>query len=302
MFKKNTLLFPLLLVSTIVHAQDDLLSILEKDAKAVKEPVIASFKGTRLINLHTIETLGKGSLDFRISHRFGDFSSNAYNFWGLDGPANIRLGLDYSLTDRFAFGIGRSSYGKMIDGFLKYRILRQTTDNAMPLSITGVAGMNITAERDATEAVTGINRYRYFPSRISYIFQLLMARKFNKNLTLQLSPVLIHYNLVTLTNDKNDLFAIALSGRYKVSKRTSITGEYIVRASHYTPVPDTYHNSASIGVDIETGGHVFQLFLSNSIAINEVQVIPYTSTSWNKGQIRIGFNISRVFALGGKRK
>lgn len=290
------------IIAAAAHAQDDLLKGLENEVKLEKEPVIASFKGTRLINLHTIETLGKGSLDFRISHRFGDFSSGSFNFWGLDGPANIRLGLDYSINNRLAIGIGRSSYGKMIDGFVKYRMLRQMTDNSMPISLTGLVSMNVTADKDATEAMTGVNKYHYFSSRISYMYQLLIARKFNDKLTLQLSPILIHYNLVTYTNDQNDMLAFAASGRFKVSKSISITGEYILRSSYYTAAKNLYHNSASLGVDIETGGHVFQLFLTNSIAINEVQVIPYTTTSWSKGQIRIGFNISRVFALGGKNK
>jgi hypothetical protein len=279
-------------------AQDDLLNSLEKEIPKKKPLTFASFKGTRLINLHTIETLGKGSLDFRISHRFGDFSSGSFNLWGLDGPATIRIGFDYSVTDRFTVGIGRSSFGKLFDGFLKYRILRQTMDNNMPISMTGVVSMNITGDKDPNKEVTGVDRYANFSSRISYMYQLMIARKFNKRLTLQLSTILIHYNMVTNLNDKNDMLSLAGSGRYKLSKSISLTGEFIGRITPYTAQQKLiYHNSASLGVDIETGGHVFQIFVTNSIPINEVQLIPYTTSSWSKGQVRLGFNISRVFGL-----
>jgi hypothetical protein len=296
---KKNFLFLLILLPFSLKAQDDLLNSLENELPKKKPLTIASFKGTRLINLHTIETLGKGSLDFRISHRFGDFSTGAFNWWGLDGPATIRIGFDYSISDRFTVGIGRSSYGKLFDGFLKYRILRQTTDNSMPVSVTGVVSMNITADKDPNKAVLGIDRYANFTSRMSYMYQVMVARKFNEHLTLQLSPIWIHYNLVNNLNDKNDMIALAGSGRYKVSRSISITGEYILRVTQYTPQQSLiYHNSASIGVDIETGGHVFQIFVTNSIPINEVQLIPYTTSSWTKGQVRLGFNISRVFGVG----
>jgi len=296
---KKKFLFLIFLLPFSLKAQDDLLNSLENELPKKKPLTIASFKGTRLINLHTIETLGKGSLDFRISHRFGDFSTGAFNWWGLDGPATIRIGFDYSVSDRFTVGIGRSSYGKLFDGFLKYRILRQTTDNSMPVSVTGVVSMNITADKDPNKSVLGIDRYANFSSRISYMYQLMVARKFTPRWTLQLSPILIHYNLVNNLNDKNDMVALAGSGRFKASRSISITGEYIMRVTQYTPQQSLiYHNSASIGVDIETGGHVFQIFVTNSIPMNEVQLVPFTTSSWTKGQIRLGFNISRVFGIG----
>jgi hypothetical protein len=283
-------------------AQDDLLNALEKEAPKKKELTHATFKGTRLIDFQTVETLGKGSLDFRISHRFGDFSTGAYNFYGLDGPATLRLGFDYSVTDRLTVGIGRSSYQKMFDGFVKYRILRQTQDNSMPISVTGIASMYITAQNDPTAAITGVNEYQFFSSRMSYMYQLLIARKFSSRLSIQIAPTLIHFNLVTYTTDKNDLLAMPISARYKFSKRFSLTCEYGLRITQYTANQKSYYNSASVGVDIETGGHVFQLFITNSSAINEIQTIPYTDSNWAKGQFRIGFNISRVFSLNKKNK
>ncbi|MDB5274567.1 MAG: hypothetical protein JWO58_2934 [Chitinophagaceae bacterium] len=302
MLKKIIFSFALLF-SLKGWAQDDLLRTLEKENPPTTDHTIASFKGTRLINLHTIETLGKGSLDFRISHRFGDFSTGTNNLWGLDGPATLRLGFDYSVTDRFTVGIGRSSYGKLIDGFLKYRILRQTNNEDVPISITGLATMNITTLIDPNKNITGVDQYQFFSSRISYLYQLMIARKFNQKLTLQIAPTLIHYNLVQNLNDKNDMFSLAGSGRFKITRSLSITGEYALRVTRYTVQQSTlYHNVASVGIDIETGGHVFQVFVTNATAINEVQAIPYTTTSWQKGEIRLGFNISRVFGIHAHKK
>ncbi len=284
-----------------LFGQGDLEKLLEENNTPKKQYVYSSFKGTRLIGLHTVETLGKGSLDFRISHRFGDFSSGAYNFFGLDGPANIRLGFDYSVTDNFTVGIGRSSLDKMFDSFLKYRLLRQTTDNSMPITLTLLASGNVIGLKNGSQALDGITQFDYFSDRLVYMFQAMVARKFTERLTVQLSPIFIHYNLVLNTTDKNDMYAFAFSGRYKFSKRIALTAEYIPRVGKYSLGQSLYHNSASVGIDIETGGHVFQLFVANSQAINEVQFIPYTNSSWGNGQVRFGFNISRVFATRRKR-
>ncbi len=301
--KKFVFVIFILNISFKLWAQEDLLNSLENEQPQSKQLVFASFKGTRLINLHTIETLGKGSLDFRISHRFSDFSTGASNLWGLDGPATIRLGFDYSVTDRFTVGIGRSSYGKLADGFLKYRILRQTMDNSMPVSLTGLITMNVSLDKDPNKNILGVDKYEKFSSRIAYMYQLMIARKFHERLTLQVSPTFIHYNMVMNLNDKNDILALGVSGRFKITRSISLTGEYIFRINDYTPdQSDLYHNSASIGMDLETGGHVFQVFVTNSFAINEVQFIPYTTSRWDKGQIRLGFNVSRVFAVSRSAK
>jgi len=262
---------------------------------------VSSFKGTRLIGLHTVETLNKGSLEFRVSHRFGDFSSGAFNFWGFDGPVNIRLGLDYSITDNFTVGVGRSSLDKLYDGFLKYRLLRQTADDGMPITLTLLATGNIVSLKNGTNTLEGVNQFDYFSDRFIYMFQAMVARRFTERLAVQLSPIFIHYNLVLNATDKNDIYALAGSFRYKFSKRMSVTGEYILRLGKYTASQSVYHNSVSVGLEIETGAHVFQLFIANSQAINEVQFISFTNSSWSRGQIRLGFNISRVFATGRKR-
>ena len=280
---------------------DSLLAELEKEIPQEKF-VNSMFKSTRLINFHTVEILGKKALDFRISHRFGDINSGADNLYGLDGPATIRLGLEYSHNGRLMGGIGRSSSGKYVDGFLKYRILRQTITNSMPISITAVGSVNVSAAKVNVYSLPGVTDFPNFVDRIAYMSQVIIGRKFNEHLSLQLTPTLIHYNMVAQIMDRNNVFAVIGAGRYKVSRSISITGEYALRTNKYSLDFKQYHNNASIGIDIETGGHVFQIFVTNSAALNEVQVISFTNTSWKDGGARLGFNISRVFGFGKKKK
>lgn len=292
---KNLLHLLLLLYSSGLFAQDDLLKMLEDSAPKKNELTTATFKGTRLINLHTIETAGKRTLDFRISHRFGDMNGGAYQFFGLDGGASIRLGLEYSYDGRLEFGLGRTSTQKMLDGFVKYRILRQTTNNSMPLSITYLGCMYYTLLKDPNKAITGIDLYDKTTNRMSYCNQIIIGRKFSERFSLQLAPTIIHYNIVLALSDKNDIYALAFAARYKFTRRAAFTAEYVWRLNNYTA--SKFYDSAGIGVDIETGGHIFQLHFVNSFGILENQFVPYTSTTWSNWGIRLGFNISRVFTI-----
>lgn len=294
----------MLLFPFAASAQEDSLSKELEDlmADGEKEYVIASFKGTRLINMATLEVAGKRTLDFRIAHRFSNIngSGNAdagYMFFGLDGPASMRISLDYSFDGRFQFGIARNNLEKLYEGSLKYRVFRQTTDNKIPVSVTAYTVANVTGLKPKDDPARP-HRFDYFSSRMSYTTQLIIGRKFTKSFSLQLLPTYIHYNLVSYAQDKNDVFALGASGRYKITKRMAITGEYIARLNKYSAFNNSdYVNSASIGMDIETGGHVFQVFVTNSFSMNESQFIPYTSSRWKDGEIRLGFNISRAFTL-----
>jgi len=290
-----TVFFVLLLPFTLQAQTDSLLESLESELPPKEVFEASTFKATRLINLHTVETLGEGILDFRVSHRFGDFSSGIQNLYGLDGPATIRIGFDYAVSDRLMIGGGRTSYAKMYDVFLKYKLLRQTVGNAMPITVTWLSSANITTVNDPLKAL-GVDN---LTARLAYFHELMIARKMGEKLSLQIAPIFVHYNVVKQT-DRNNLFAVAFSGRYKISRSMAITGEYALRAINYKTDLSGYTNSAGVGFSLETGGHVFQVFVSNSFAINQVQVVPHTTSSWKKGQIRLGFNISRVFAL--KRK
>jgi len=274
----------------------DMMDMMDEGPKE-KEYVRGTFKATHTINLHTTETLGKYSLDFRILHRFDDFTTGAYNFWGLDGPANIQLRFDYSINNRLTAGVGRTSFGKLFDGYLKYKLIRQEVKGGMPITVTLLGSINLTTLKSGSVP----DKYEVYADRLGYCSQVLIARKFNSRLSLQVSPTYIHINLVETADDMNDIFAVGLSGRFKFSKRMAVTLEYIPTLNEYSADKSLYHNSLSVGIDIETGGHVFQLFLTNSSGINEVQYIPYTTGDWAKGEIRLGFNVSRVFSVGGKR-
>lgn len=276
-------------------AQEDLDSILNSAEEKQRVVTLATFKTTRVINFHSIETVGKRTLDFRISHRFGLINSGVDNFWGIDGGASIRLGLEYSYDGRLMVGFGRTSYQKLLDGFLKYRLLRQTDGGEMPISVTLFGGMYATMAKDPLKKVTGFDRYDKFYSRLSYNYQAIIGRKFGSNFSAQIAPWFVHMNQVDLLKDANDIYGISGAVRYKFTKHMALTAEYAYRMNDYTD--RDFYDSFGLGFEIETGGHVFQMHVTNSFGLSENQFLPYTDTKWGDGGIRIGFNVSRVFTL-----
>ncbi len=311
MIKKYITLF-VLLISLSAVAQDDMQAYLDSIAaaeagNAPKEYTSATFKTTRIVNFPSSETTGKKLLDFRIMHRFGEVYSGSGNFgkqflgnfFGLDGPAGIKIAFDYGINEWITVGIGRSSYDKIVDGTIKTRILRQTMDGKMPISMTYQGIMNVTTKADPRASQPGgVDKYQYFTSRLSYSNTLTIARKFNDKLSLQVTAFHCHFNMVDFRDYKNDVFAAGLSGRIKLTARMALTFEYAYRINQYVPDKSVYQDPFAIGLDIETGGHVFQVHITNGFGINEVQFIPYSTSSLAKGQIRLGFNISRVFSTG----
>lgn len=280
----------LALWSVPAQAQDDLLSQLEgqapKDAPAL---VDATFKSTRLINGHTVQTPGQGTMVFLISHRFGTLNSGAYNFFGLD-QASIRLGLEYALTDKLEIGIGRSSLEKTLDGFAKYRAVRQSTGpGAMPVSVTLFASSALTTLRYNDNVDYTV------PRRLNFTYQALIARKFSSDLSVQLMPTLIHRNLVASKTEPNDVYAVGFGGRQKLTKRTSLNAEYyyLLPGSRPTGV----RNALALGFDIETGGHVFQLHVTNSQGMIEKFFVANTRGNFFDGDIYFGFNVNRNFTV-----
>ena len=296
MTNKNLIAFYILVFSLSSLKAQDMLSSIDTTSVGEKDFVIATFKTTRLVNQHTLETVGRRTLDFRISHRFGAINSGSYNAWGIDGPANIRLSLEYSPDGRFMFGIGRSSFEKMADGFLKFRLLRQTTNNSMPFSLTLFAGAYYTALKDGNKIANGYDKYEHLSSRFSYCYEMMFGRKFSSRFSLQVAPWFVHYNLVEHITDKNDSYGVSSLFRFKFTKRAAITAEYAYRINNYS-IETKYYDSMAIGYELETGGHVFQIHFTNSFGIVENQFFPYTNSKWNNAGIRLGFNISRVFTL-----
>jgi Membrane bound beta barrel domain (DUF5777) len=278
--------------SFAAFCQDDLMKMLEEETEKDKKPdyATATFKTTRLINGHSVENVAAGVLDFRISHRFGYISGGAYELWGLD-EASMRLGLDYGLTRWWMIGVGRSTYQKQYDGFTKVKLLRQSSGiRSMPITLSAIGSMMYKSLK-----FDDPNRDNYYTSNLYYSGQLLIARKFNESLSLQLMPTIVHYNLVPEATDPNDLFSVGIGGRMKISKRTSLNIEYYYQLPDYK-LPGTT-NSLAIGFDIETGGHVFQLYCTNSTGMTERTYINETTGNFFKGDIRLGFTISRVFTV-----
>lgn len=279
-----------LFILSSIQAQDDLMNML-KDEKPVTEYTSATFKTSRLVISQSIENPADGVLLFIISHHFGAISSGGDNFYGLD-ESTIRFGLEYGINKRLTVGVGRNTWQKMLDGFIKYKILRQSSGvKNIPVSISWFASTAL----NTLENIKSDTRPEHFSTRLAYTHQLLIARKFSNNLSMQLMPTLVHKNLVPLKTDKNDVFAIGAGGRYKITQRMSVNAEYYYLLPNQSSVD--YNNSLSIGMDIETGGHVFQLYLTNSKAMYERGFVTESQGKWSTGDIFLGFNISRVFTI-----
>ena len=286
MKSKQTVFFILilLLINYSTKAQAD---VKEEDSVEYAEPI---FNTTLLVIGQSTETVTNGDLVFNIQHRFGAVNSGWYDFFGLD-QATTRLGFQYGITDWLSIGIGRTTLEKTYDGSIKVKILRQASGKRkMPLSISYFGNVGINSLK-----WSNTDRKNYFSSRMSFVNQLLIAHKFKKVVSLQIMPTLVHYNLVEKATDDNDVWSIGVGGVFKVSKKISVNAEYYYVISEQTAAD--YVNSFSIGIDINTGGHVFQLYATNAAGIIEQHFIGRTTGKWLDGDIHIGFNISRSFTL-----
>lgn len=284
MNKQISITIFLLFVATLIFSQKN-----EKIEYATN-----TFEGTRVVVGHSVEILKEGEMEFLISHKFGRVNGGAYEFFGLD-QAIIRLGLDYAIKDWLAVGIGRSSLDKQVDGFLKFRIFRQQKGaRNFPISLTGLttASAILLKNLDPQQPIR-------FQNRLAYTFQLFAARQFGERLSIQLVPTMTHYNLVENRDLKNDVISIGSAAKFQLTKVLSLKGEY------YYTLPDqldaTKTNSLAIGLDIDTGSHVFQLHFSNSGGLVEPAFIGNSTGKWTNGDIHFGFTMSRVFKLKGRR-
>lgn len=276
----------------------DLFDELEGELEEVTTYTAYTFKSTRIINGHSIERMQHRQLDFRINHRFGQINEGGYSLWGLDN-ALINFSFEYGLTDNIMLGIRRGTNKKTYDGSLKLTLLRQSTGKVtMPLSISYYGDVSLKTQRsyldlpDYRDASFDVNRLR-----MGYSHQLLIARKFNEALSVQLSPTYVHRNYVPY-GGANDVMALGFGGRYKFIRRVAFTWEYFYTTDHDNlETGQNFYNPLAIGFDIETGGHVFQLFFTNSKPMVEDALIAETTGNWLDGGIYFGFNMSRVFAI-----
>jgi len=296
MFKK-ILLGSLWLGNSYAFAQSDsLLNLIQTDNSRQTEYSTNAFKSSRVINNQSIELIGKGVLDFRVLHRFGLLNSGVNNLYGFD-QASFRLGFDYGISKNLTVGIGRSTFQKEVDGSIKWRIRQQARGyGAFPVSVVWVSGLTI----NTTPAPTG----EISPSvsdRSGYYHELIVGRKFSERFSLQVNPILIHRNRIqpTSARDENNVFAVGAGVRLKLSKRIALVADYDYIVSGLNK--SNFVNPLAIGLDIETGGHVFQLHVSNTSGMNENAFLTHTTNRWGDGAINLGFNLSRVFSIR-KRK
>jgi len=251
----------------------------------------ATFKAVKIINGQSIETPGKNEMVFSISHRFGMINSGIYDFFGLDETANIRFAFDYGLSDKLAIGIGRSKYEKAYDTYIKYKIIAQQT---------GIKNRPFTL---SVFASTNINTFNYtypdikntYTRKLVYTAELLIARKFSDNFSVQITPGIIHRNIVKLPGEPNDMYYTGIGARFKLTARLSLNAEYFYRYNHQ--FSNNMQDMAAIGIDIETGGHVFQIMVTNSAGLTEQAFITQTPNKLTDGDLMLGFNISRIFAF-----
>ena len=288
--KKLLLALFFVTMSSSLFSQDDLLDILndETPKNTTEDIVTATFKGTRIVNGHSIENKNDKELEFIIAHRFGRINTGLYALFGLDN-ANIRFALEYGLTDNLTIGAGRSSYEKTYDSFLKYSLIKQKKgENSFPVAISLFGSAAVKTLRDYDPADK-----RSFAESLFYVGQVLIAKKFSPSLSLQLTPTYVHRNTVRILEDPHDIFALGFGGRIKLSKRVALNTEYYYTFDESRSI--NTRNSLAFGVDIETGGHVFQIILSNAITMIEKSFITETTGNFFGGDIHLGFNLSRTF-------
>lgn len=299
-----SLLFIVFSISSF--AQDDLLDMLEEESDANNNAVIfATWKTMRLVNIHSTEMVKKNALDFRVTHRFGNMGAESggggHTLYGLDNSSDIRISFDYGITEKWQIGVGRSKYKELIDLSTKYKILSQKEKKA-PLTIVAFGAASITPQKDPD------SRYNEWQNRMTYFAEVLFARKFGQRLSIEVAPGIIHRNMVTkvidgegnVLTDENTNFTLGAGARFMITKRVGIIVDYVHTFSDFRASykPQNFYDPFGIGVEIETGGHVFHLTLTNAPAIIENAYATETTDSWAKGGVKLGFNISRVFQLG----
>lgn len=313
---------PLYLIPYTSLAQDDLLNMLDSTAgeqKKSHDKVTAIFKTTKVVSMQTPQTVGKGELDFRITHRFGNtgVQSNGgiHTLYGWDAISDVRFSFDYGITEKLQVGVARNKRDENLDGSLKWRFLEQTIDNKIPLSICAYTIGSLTPMRE-TQLYSGadtswVNDNKKFAHKMVYTTQLIFARKFSSWLSAAVTPSYTHRNYVLASInpynsavDENDLLAVGAGIRLKVSRSFSLLADYFYVISDYRKnnTANPYYNPLSVGIEIETGGHVFHINYTNATGITENYLIPNSPDSWVKGGYKFGFNISRVFQIGSKVK
>lgn len=286
---KNVICCTILFFSVgFAFAQDDLLNELSSEKTNTNEIETSAFKGLQIANMQSTKLTSKGEWYMVVSHRFGDLTNGFDNFFGLDN-AYTKFGGIYGVTDWLSVGASRHTYDKVYEVTAKYRLANQIKDG-FPVTLVGYNTIDINTNLDK-DLLPGLK----FTNRLAFSTQLLISRKFSDSFSLELNPIYIHKNLYEYGTEQKNEFFMGTGARYKIAKRMSLNIEYAARISTIEGERSPYQNPLTLGLDIETGGHVFQLVLSNSQAMNDVAMYSRPSGNWNGGGIYFGFNMYRVF-------
>jgi hypothetical protein len=313
---KSKLIICLCLLCTIfLHAQEeDLSQFIQNDSvEKDSDPVYATFKSTRIVNACSNEIVKKNELDLVISHRFGDAAGKyggINTFFGTDNSTDVKISLNYGLTHKWALGLSRAkgatAIRELYEFNTKYKLFEQTQNNRIPFGLT-LFGNAVVSSMKSNINPTVPDHFENFSDRWSFVGQLIFTKKITSNYSIAILPTYVHYNRVGY-GDNNDHVAIGIGARAKVTKRMALITDYFYnfkignRNDYFAKNGLNFYNPLAIGLEIETGGHVFQITFMNNTALLENQFIPYTSSTWKKGQFRWGFSVSRPFALGKKKK
>ncbi|WP_186756856.1 DUF5777 family beta-barrel protein [Echinicola salinicaeni] len=283
--KTSLLILSLLLTAFVAQAQLE-----RKPAEPNKEEDLI-FHAPRHINLLTVEPIEKKGLHLAIMHTFGALDGGVQNFFGLDYGANIMIGFEYGMTEKFSLGLSRSSLDKVYDLYGRYHLMSQSYDNSRPISISLMAGAGVNTSDYSFIEETEVS----FADRTSYKAQVMFARKFNDSFSFQLSPMLAYFTspfeFYQIEGDENLYLALGLSAKYKVTGKSSLTLQYIPNLNN------ELKSNLGVGIDVEAGGHVFQMYFVTSQALNEQYLLAGGNGTPGE-QFRIGFNVNRIFALG----
>ncbi len=304
------------LTTTVVAQEEDMLKLLDSTkAKYKSERTIATFKGSKIINVQTTETVKKGTMDFNVTHTFGNIGAQSnggvHTLYGLDNIADVRIGFDFGITNDITIGVGRSKQKELLDALVKYRILNQTTNNHIPFSLALYGDMAYSPQTASVFYSGGEPDKHNDLHRFSYVGQLIIARKFNWRLSMELLPTFQHRNYIVANinpdnkaEENNDLFSLGAGIRLKITNRFAIIADYYYTFSEYrrNNSANPFYAPLGIGFEIDTGGHIFHVTFTNTAGIIENNYIPNTTDDWLKGGFKFGFNISRVFNLGHKKK
>lgn len=272
------------LIPSFSLAQDDLLS--EIDLETEEDYKSAAFKGLKIVNFESTKMVSKKELYFIVSHRFGSIETGFKDFFGLD-QAVTRLAFEYGISDGINIGVSRSSFRKMYESSLKLRLIREKK-GGFPFTIVSSSNILVNTSLDE-DILPGLE----FKNRLGYTTQLLISKKFNSNFSLQLMPTFFHDNYVDIDEQHNSQYVIGFGGRHKLTKRLSVNFDYGYHLNRAESSP--FVNPLSIGLDIETGGHVFQLHFTNAQPMNTNGFLGQATGDWGDGDIFFGFNLSRVF-------